>query len=193
MFEQVEVNSERWFDLTPLKNEEFRDIQDYEGMYQVSNYGRVKRLKRRVNTVIRNSNYRYIKEKILTSLNNGKDYLFVTLVKNKTKEYLKIHRLVAQAFIPNQNGLPCVNHKDYNRKNNKVDNLEWCSLQYNNEYSHNKPIYQKDIDGLIIKKWKSATEASKKLHITISNISSCCNGKRQIAGGYKWEYRKEKN
>ena len=92
MFEQIEINSDRWFDLTPLFNEEFRDIKDFEGLYQVSNYGRVKRLPKMINTNINNSNSRCLKEKILKALNNGKDYLSVFLVKDNEKKCCKIHR-----------------------------------------------------------------------------------------------------
>lgn len=191
MYESVETNSKRWFDLTPLLNEEFRDVEEYKGLYQVSNYGRVKRLSKMVNTSIKNSKFRCLREKILKSLNNGKNYLSVMLVKENNVKYCKVHRLVAEAFIPNPNNFPQVNHKDYNRENNRVYNLEWCTLQYNNEYSHNKLIYQKDLNNTIIKKWESIIKASKALRINSKNITTCCKGKRKTAGGYMWEYVKE--
>ena len=169
----------------------WKPVKDFEGLYQVSNYGRVKRLPKMINTNINNSNSRCLKEKILKALNNGKDYLSVFLVKDNEKKCCKIHRLVAEAFIENENNYNFINHKDYNRKNNCVDNLEWCSLQYNNEYSHNKSVYQKDLNDKTIKKWKSIIEASKKLQINNKNITSCCKNKRKTAGGYKWKYVKE--
>ena len=183
-YEEVEVNSERWFDLTPLLNEEFRDIKGYEELYQVSNYGRVKSL------YGYNGLKHYFRVKILKTLNNGKDYLSVSLTKNKKISYLKIHRLVANEFIPNPNNYSCINHKDCNRTNNMVYNLEWCSLQYNNEYSHNIPVLQKDINNKLIKEWESITKAAIALGIQKSNISYVCKGKREKTGGFKWEYVK---
>lgn len=183
-YEEVKVNSERWFDITPLLNEEFRDIKGFEGLYQVSNYGRVKSL------YGYNGQKHYARIKILKALNNGKDYLSVSLIKNKKLSYSKIHRLVAQAFIPNDKNYSCINHKDYNRGNNRVENLEWCTLQYNNEYSHNKPIIQKDLKSNVIRIWKSAREVEKTLKIKSGNIAYVCNGKRKTTGGFKWEYLK---
>lgn len=154
----------------------WKDVVGYEGLYQVSDKGQVKSLRR---------------NKILSPINNGKNYMAVILTKNGQNKYCKIHRLVVEAFIPNPNNLPQVNHKDENKQNNCVDNLEWCSVEYNNQYSHNKAIFQKNIKNEIIKKWESITIASKTLNIQRSNINSVCLGKRQFAGGYKWEYAKE--
>ena len=106
-------------------NEEWRDIRGYEGKYQVSNLGRIKSLKDS------HGNYR---EKILKFKLEVSGYLQVHLyLENKVKAF-KIHRLVAEAFIPNPNNLPEVNHKDENKENNRVDNLEWCDRKYNINY-----------------------------------------------------------
>lgn len=106
--------------------EEWRDIKGYEGIYQVSNLGRVKSL----------GNGKKRKEKILKQQKTGrwKNYYKVILFKNGIPKTKKIHRLVAEAFIPNPNNYPCVNHKDENPSNNFVENLEWCSYEYNNNY-----------------------------------------------------------
>lgn len=96
----------------------WKDIKGYEGLYQVSNLGNVKSLKTNKNLYYSNSN-------------NG--YLRVGLFKNKRKMF-SIHRLVAENFIPNPNEYLVVNHKDFNQKNNKVDNLEWCTSKENNNY-----------------------------------------------------------
>lgn len=132
MFEQVEVNSERWLDLSPLLNEEFRNIKGYEKIYQVSNYGRIKSLERY--RVLPNGGIWKIKNKILKSHYANGNYLFVALY-NGVKRQLSVHRLVGQAFIPNPNNLPEINHIDCIRNNNIVTNLEWCDRSYNTKYA----------------------------------------------------------
>ena len=102
----------------------WKDIQGYEGLYQVSNLGRVRSL-----------NYKKTKTvKILKLTSNTKGYLQLILHKNGEISSRKVHRLVAEAFIPNPDGLPQVNHKDENKQNNCVDNLEWCTNYYNAWY-----------------------------------------------------------
>jgi hypothetical protein len=111
--------------------EEWRDIKGYEGLYQVSNLGRVKSLSR----TIERSKYGsiFVSEKIL-STNSTKGYLYVSLCKCGKQKRVRVHRLVAEAFIPNQDNLPEVNHKDENKENNAVSNLEWCTNKYNCNY-----------------------------------------------------------
>lgn len=113
----------------------WKDIKNYEGLYQVSNLGNVKSVDRYVYAGD-NSNHKYqhIKERNL-KLSGGDKYIQVRLCKNgKIKAFL-VHRLVAEAFIPNPDNLPCINHKDENPKNNQAENLEWCTYTYNNEYN----------------------------------------------------------
>lgn len=102
-----------------MKQEVFKDIPGYEGIYEVSNLGRIKRV----------SSQRIIKLRINT---NG--YYQVGIYKNGKRKYYEIQRLVALAFLSNNLGLPCVNHKDENPLNNDVDNLEWCTYSYNLNY-----------------------------------------------------------
>ena len=110
--------------------EEWKDIKGYEGIYQISNKGRVKSL-------------HYGKEKILSGTPIKGGYLFINLSKNgKTKPFY-IHRLVAQAFLPNPDNLPDVNHKDEDKTNNYVENLEWCSRKYNINYGNRNEITKK--------------------------------------------------
>lgn len=125
----------------------WKDIVDYEGKYQISNLGRVKTLGRICENVGKNqfSSYitkRTIPEKILSVFGNR--YLKVALFKNGKRKYYSVHRLVAEAFIPNPNNLPIVNHKDEDKTNNRMDNLEWCTYKYNANYgTRNNKIYNK--------------------------------------------------
>lgn len=158
--------------------EEWRDIEDYEGLYQVSNLGNVRR------------NGANLRQGI------GKNgYPLVTLSKNgKTKSYY-VHRLVAVAFIPNPNNLKCINHKDESRDNNRVQNLEWCDYRYNNAYGHRmmKEIATKSraveqwLNGKLIRVWSSTKEAGRHGYRS-GCISLCCNGKRWSHNGYEWRW-----
>ena len=108
--------------------EEFRDVKGYEGLYQVSNIGRVKSLGNGNSTCPY-----FLKERIL-STTKRRNYLAVTLSKQGKRKMYSLHRLVAETFIPNPNNYPCVNHLDENKQNNSVDNLEWCTYKYNCNY-----------------------------------------------------------
>lgn len=181
-YEEVEVNSERWFDLTPLLNEEFRDIKGYEGLYQVSNYGRYK-------SFIKCQAHPFIPRIMKVSFNH-KGYLTVHLF----DKYLLCHRAVAQAFIPNPNNLPQVNHKDLNKQNPKVSNLEWCTNAENQKHSWqngsrnvshminatSKKTIQYDLNMNKIAVYKSASEASRITGISQTGISECCRKNRKI-------------
>lgn len=163
----------------------WKDVEGYEGLYQVSNMGRVKSLK-------------YDKEKIIKSCKNSRGYLIVNLYKDKKMKDHKVHRLVAQAFLPNPNNLPQVNHKNEIKTDNRVDNLEYCDSSYNNNYgsrteravkAKSKPVLQFTKDGEFIRKWESATQVSRELGFNQSSISNCCKGKiYKSVGGYKWCY-----
>ena len=112
--------------------EEWRSIPGYEGLYEVSSYGRVKSLE--ISYVRKDGRMYHKPEIILSPKNNGKGYLRVGMYKNKTFKYYLIHRLVAQAFIPNPYNLPEVNHIDEDKTNNRADNLEFCDRSYNMNY-----------------------------------------------------------
>lgn len=155
--------------------EEWKDTE-YTG-YQVSNLGRV-----------RNKKNKILKQQI------RKGYCDVGLHINKQKQpkLVKVHRLVAEAFIPNPNNYPVINHKDENKQNNCVDNLEWCNYKYNCNYGNRnnkikKKIIQFDSNNNFIKEYKSITDASKKCNIPTSNITRSCKTHYK-AGGYIWEY-----
>lgn len=178
----------------------WKDIKGYEGLYQVSNLGRVKSLEHWSNS----DNYKKMYTgKILTGIlvkTNG--YLKVTLSKNGKTNQLQIHRLVAEAFIPNVNNYPVVNHKDENKLNNCINNLEWCTYKHNNNYGNRsekysktrkmnktKNVYQYDLEGNLINIFKNIKEAKKNLNIFNDSISRCCRKIQKTAGGFKWEYR----
>ena len=180
--------------------EEWRDIEGYEGYYQISNMGRVKSLER---TVRCNRGYRIVPEKIMKAGENDYGYLRVELYKEGSKEQPLVHVLVATAFLDNADNLPEVNHKDENPKNNCVENLEWCNRSYNVNYgTRNKKVSEKmtnnpklsksilginKISGLIVD-FPSIMEASRQTGIDQGNITRCCKGKLKSAGGYYWMY-----
>ena len=137
-----------------------------------------------------------------------KGYLAVNLYKDGIGKMFSVHRLVAQAFIPNPNNLTMVNHKDEKPQNNHKDNLEWCDAQYNNTYGTrleksrvsqtnredcSKPVLQFDKDGNFIARYPSAKEVERQLKIRNSQICGVCNHRPSYhtAGGYKWEWENE--
>jgi len=168
----------------------WKDIKGYEGLYQVSNYGRVKSLPKNTKNQFKNG-------LLLTPILNNKGYYMIGLYKNRKCKHYLISRLVAQTFIANPNNFPMVNHKDENPKNNYVENLEWCDRLYNMNYgtqkqrAHDKTkikINQYTLDGKYIKTWNSITEANN--FYKTSHISECCNSKskRKSTKGYLWGY-----
>ncbi len=179
--------------------EEWKDIEGYEGLYQVSNTGKVKSLER----TVWNSRgfYRTVQERILKPYDNGKDYLRVELFKEgKGKTYL-VHQLVSQAFIPNPNNLPIINHKNEIKSDNRVSNLEWCDYSYNNTYNgkakkagkkvaekRKKPVISVDKESGLIMFWESTKEASMQLNISTGGICDCLKGRQKSAGGFYWHY-----
>ena len=122
----------------------WKDIKDFESYYQISNLGRIRSVTRKAKVKILNNDYRTIKGQLLSPAKTKDGYLKVSLSKEHKRYYFKVHRLVAQTFIPNPNNYPCVNHKDENKSNTGVDNLEWCTIKYNCNYgSRNSKIYNK--------------------------------------------------
>ena len=155
----------------------------------MSNFGKVRSLKFRGRNIIRE----------LKQSKNLKGYLRVELYKEKKHKIHMVHILVAQQFILNPENKEQVNHKNAIKIDNRVENLEWCTPSENIKHSwekglqkgKTKRVEQYDIEGNFIKEWGSQIKASKKLNINKGNISSCCSGKRNEAGGYVWKYKKE--
>lgn len=178
--------------------EVWKDIQGYEGKYQVSNLGNVKSL-----------NYnRTKKERILTPGKKTNGYLYVTLSKNGITKNFYVHKLVAYTFIENPENLPEVNHIDEDKTNNCVSNLEFCDRKYNINYGTRnermlktlklikskfapKEVLQFTKDGKFVNEYPSTKEAKRNTGIYQSNIVSCCNGRRNTAGGYIWKYKED--
>ena len=163
----------------------FKDIKNYEGLYQVSNLGRV---------------YSIRNNKILKPKLNRCGYLSVNLKYKGSHVTKSIHRLVAEAFIPNPNDFPQVNHKDEDKTNNCVDNLEWCSAKYNINYGtcrertaqhFRKPVLMFDLNNNFIKEFNSVAEAGSYVNGNYSNIIGCCLMYEHYnsAYGYKWKYK----
>lgn len=196
MFEQVDANSERWFDLKPLKNEEWRDIKGFETLYQISNYGRLKSIGK--NNKSKNNNKTIIRK----TFPNHKGYLSCIIYNNIGKYSVRIHRLVAENFIDNPLSKKQVNHIDGNKQNNRIDNLEWCTNSENQIHAYRngleKPRFQKkvnqyDLDGNYIQTFEYIIEVTRKIGIDNSSISEVCKGKRKTAGGYIWKYVDDNN
>lgn len=183
-----------------LPKQIWKDIPGYEGLYQVSNTGRVRSL-----------NYKHTgKTKVLKQGTKGHGYKVVGIYKNGKRKNYTIHRLVALAFIPNINNLPQVNHKDENPANNAVWNLEWCTDEYNinygtrNErasnsmkYKYNvknnpkaKPVLMFTKEGDFIRKFDCVPDANEYLgkDRRNKNICTCARGKIRTAYGYIWKY-----
>lgn len=166
----------------------WKDVKGYEGLYQVSNTGKVRSLNYR-----RTGEVREMKPCLMTT-----GYLVIWLKKNGRGKTFKVHRLVAEAFIPNPENLTQVNHKDECTTNNCVDNLEWCDGKYNCNYgtriermsrNHFKTILQFTLDGVLIKEWESRKSASETLGIKGCSISNNLAGRNRTAGGFKWAYK----
>lgn len=166
----------------------WKPIKDYEGLYEVSNFGKVKSIPR--NGTIKET-------KILKQYIDRYGYLYVALSKNDSQKKKKVHRLVAEAFIPNPENKPEVNHKWGIKTDNRASELEWATTSENlkhaieNKLRKTRNVVQYNRDGELIKKWSSSKEASKALNIDDSSIYKCCKGKRKTVGGYIWRYENE--
>lgn len=174
-----------------MKKEIWKDIKDYEGLYQVSNFGRIKSLSRK-GTYAR----------ILKPSTNKDGYLQVHLCKNGKLKTFLVHRLVAEAFLDNPNNLPQVNHKDENPQNNNVENLEFCSAKYNTNFGNrnkkiaekmtngklSKKVLQYTLDGQFVREWESTAECGRN-GFNQGHICSCCQGKIKKHHNFIWRYK----
>ena len=174
-----------------MKNEEWRDVAGYEGLYQVSSMGRVKSLERK------NCLGRTVKERILKSRTNRYGYMEVNLCADGKRKMLKVHRLVCQAFHDNPDNKPEVNHVNEDKTDNRACNLEWSTRRENNNHgSRNervakalgKPIAQYTLDGKLVKVWPSTMEVQRQTGFSQGHICKAANGKFKQVYGFIWKY-----
>jgi hypothetical protein len=183
----------------------WKDIEGYEGLYQVSNLGRVRslaRLSTRPNPRTGKPMTYMLKERILSGKNHSAGYFSIHLYKYGKGKMFLLHRLVAMAFVPNPNNLPEVNHKDEDKRNNRADNLEWCTQSYNVNYgsgvqrmtdsvrSKCKRLGQYDKEGNLIATFTTSIEAANVTGIGRSSISNAITRKGS-SGGYRWRYAED--
>ncbi len=161
-------------------------VKGYEGLYEVSNLGNLRSL-----------DYMHTKLKKIMKPREIKGYLIAHLCKDGKTQNIAVHRLVAEAFLPNWFDEPQVNHKDENKKNNNVDNLEWCSAKYNSNYGTrnsrltkriSKPVLQFTKTGEFVKEWPSTMEAGRNGYCQ-SSVADCCRGEMKHHKGYIWKYK----
>ena len=148
-----------------------RDVKGYEGLYGITSCGRV---------------YSYKNKKFLTPFYNTKGYLKVDLFKNGKSKQFFVHRLVAEAYIPNPNNLPQVDHIDNDKNHNHINNLQWITNRNNCRKSKNKPILQFDLNGNFIREWECTADVGNEVR---HNIRHCLKGRTNSAYGYIWKYK----
>ena len=178
----------------------WREVVGYEGLYAVSNEGRIKSLERS------DRFGRKYASKMLSTKKNNRGYVQIHLNKDGVCKMKLLHRIVAEAFISNPDNLPQVNHKDENKENNNVENLEWCDNLYNRRYgtgyqrscekhdykaialSHSKKVIKYDLNGNVVDTYISAKEAGIQNKISDSYIRRNCYGKTKSVRGYIYQY-----
>lgn len=164
-----------------MENEIWKDIERLKGRYMISNLGRV----------------RCVKTNNIRKLQKDKDGYHALVIRNgKSYVYLKIHRAVAEAFIPNPEKLPVINHKNEIKSDNRSSNLEWCTVAYNNNYGTRKEktvggkaVLQFDLDGRFISEYRSIREAGKQNQIDPKSICRWCMKNGGVGHGYKWYFK----
>lgn len=179
-----------------MTKEIWKDIPNYEGIYQASNLGRIRTVDRKININGKNQfcNFKckkIIKGKIMKSKLTKDEYYEIGLNKNGKTKCVRTHRLIAMTFIPNPNNYPVINHINHNRLDNRVSNLEWCTVWYNNRYSKARKVVQLDKNYNLIKVWECMSDAYRELGINVSNISNCCINKKYKTGNCYWRYFEE--
>ncbi len=168
----------------------WKDIPDYEGLYQVSSLGRINSIPHLIKSN-KDGGTRITEEHIKNTSVGWHGYVWINLWKNGKSKTHSVHRLVAMAFIENPNEFPAVNHIDGNKKNNTVDNLEWCTNSYNQLHASVNGLIKntkkvKCVDTGI--EYRNSCEAQRRTGISARTIRNVCSGKGNTAGGYKWKW-----
>lgn len=206
--EHVEPNSDRWLNMKDLADEEWKDVKGFEGLYQVSNYGRVKSLGRIKNCKSSNQFTTFdsmiVVKKRIMKLKKDR-YLRVQLYdKNGYSKYYSVHKLVGYAFIKNNDKKPIIDHKNNNTYDNRVINLQWTTYSENARYSYDrgrikkigkehqssKLIGQFDLNGSLLETYHGSGEAFRATGINSGSIRKCCRDTYgcKTAGGFVWKY-----
>ncbi len=189
----------KYYENLSLKNingEEWKSIKGFFGIYEVSNFGRIKRTRATTHPT------HILKQNVI------RGYCNVCLCKSNIKSTHRVHRLMAFAFLPVIKDKPYINHKDGVRDNNILSNIEWCNNSENQKHSFEKlgrvhhrpmlgktgalcknsrPVIQLDMDGKFIKKWVGQSEAARALGLYQTNIYHTCEGNHKSCGGFKWK------
>lgn len=184
-----------------MEQEVWKDIKGYEGFYQVSNMGRVKALEREV--LYSNGRRHKYGERFLSTFTNHKGYVTVCLCKNGVCTAKRLHQVVIGAFYERPYGLNSINHKDENKQNNRLDNLEYCTSKYNSNYGtraerykekvtndprRSKRVIQTNLDGDFIREFPSLREIEREFGYEPVHIRDVCNGKQKTSYGFKWKW-----
>lgn len=175
----------------------WKEVEEFNGAYLISNKGRLKSVKRGIKW---NGTIRHQEDKIMSQVINKSGYIEYQITYNGKHYSRKAHRLVAMAFIPNIDNKPFINHKDGIKTNNNVNNLEWCTNRenvqhaYNNELIHKaKAILQFTKDGKFLRRWKNSSEITRELGIGKTTIHAACKRKNHQTKGYIWRYEGDKH
>lgn len=180
----------------------WKDIEGYEGLYQVSNMGRVRSLER-----TRSMNQDRVRKpvpvpgRILVPQKKKAGYLGVVLSKDGKQRNVRIHCIVAKSFLPNPEGKPQVNHINGIKSDNRLSNLEWATNSENQQHAlatglrdmsqRRKAIFQYDMSGKFIRSWNGAVEVEKETGMSQRYVASCCRGEERSAYGFVWKYESE--
>lgn len=195
----VKINSNRWLSLENLPDERWEDVIGFEGLYSVSNYGRIKSLRRSVEQG--NGRIRTYQDRIMRLYVSKSGYVLVNFEHFGVTKKKGVHRVVAEAFIDNPHCFSQVNHIDEDKTNNRVKNLEWCTSKYNVNYGHRKekyrktalnnpknstPVLQYSFNGELIAEYPSIMETRRLFG---SHVGEVCSHQCMSVFGYYWIYK----